>query len=99
MVAVVDGGGPVIVVVGCWWAVRVGVVWVGVDGWAAWRWCEMVYVGLIVGGWWTGGVRRYSVGGDGVLSGRTIGRVGLRSAAGLGCGGIDGWEVHFHGGL
>ena len=60
---------------------------------------NLVYVGLIVGGWWAGGVRRYSVGGDGVLSGRTIGRMGLRSAAGLGCGGIDGWEVHFYGGL
>ena len=26
MVAVVDGGGPVIVVVDCWWAVQAGVV-------------------------------------------------------------------------
>ena len=99
MVAVVGGGGLVIVVVGCWWTVQVGVVWIGGGGWAAWRWRDMVYVGLIVGGWWAGGVGCYSVGGDGVLSGRTIGRMGWRSAAGLGCDGIDCWEVHFHGGL
>ena len=32
-----------------------------------------------MGGWWAGGVGRYSVGGDGVLSGRTIVRMGWRS--------------------
>ena len=61
----------------------------------------MVYVGLIVGGWWAGGVGRYGVGGDDVLCWRTMGRMGLRSVAGgwLGCGVVDGWEVHFQGGL
>ena len=72
-----------------------------VGGWAVVRWRGMVYVGLIVGCWWSGGVGLCIDGSDDVPCWRTVGCMALCLAAGgwLGCGGIDGWEVHFHGGL
>ena len=61
----------------------------------------MVDVGLIVDGLWAGGVGRYGVDGDDVLCWGAMGQMGLQLVAGwwLCSGVVDGWEVHFHGGL
>ena len=101
VMAVIDGGGPVVFIGGWCWAVQGGVLEIVVGGWAVGRWRVMVYAGLIEVCWCAVGVGRCIVGVDDAPYWRTVGRLALGLAAGgwLGCGGIDGWEVHFHGGL
>ena len=49
VMAVMDGGGPVVFIGGWCWAVQGGVMEIVVGGWAVGRWRVMVYAGLIVG--------------------------------------------------
>ena len=101
VMAVIDGGG-LVVFIGVWcWAVQGGVMEIVGGGWVVGRWRVVVYAGLIEGCWCAVGVGRCIVGVDDAPYWGTVGRLALGCAAGgwLGCGGIDGWEVHFHGGL
>ena len=52
---------------------------IGAGGWQVVRWRGMVYVGLIVGSWWSGGFE-LCVDGSDVPCWRTVGQMELQSS-------------------